>query len=350
MPDQNDTPGFLDQLLGAAGKLGHSIGEKFSAVFFSPGSSFSILSLFVALVIAVGFLLLRGKPKFRHPKVMIRALFPKWFWRNASMRADIGFFLMNIFVTGALVGWSLASYGVISDLLSGALTQAFGPSPAVVASPLWRGVIITLVLFLAYDFAYWVDHKLKHVIPALWEFHRVHHTAEVLSPLTVYRMHPVDSAIFYNIIALGLGLSHGLATYIMGGPADETLLSGTNILLVVFMMTTIHLQHSHIGLSFTGLWGKIFFSPAHHQIHHSNDPRHYGSNLGSCLAVWDLMFGTLRQPAADDKRLKFGAEPEPDGSSSHSATASLVSPFGRALAHLMPFRRPKPAAPAEVAV
>lgn len=341
MPDQNDTPGFLDQLLGAAGAFADSTGEKLAHTFLSPGSALSLLSLLAALVIAIAFLLLRGKPKFRHPKVLMRALFPRWFWRNASMRADIGFVLLNIFVTGTLIGWALVSYGAISEAVSGALANMFGATPVLVSSPVWRGVIITVVLFLAYDFAYWLDHKLKHVVPALWEFHRVHHSAEVLSPLTVYRMHPVDSAIFYNIIAIALGLSHGLATYIMGGPANATLLSGTNILLVVFMFTTIHLQHSHIGLNFTGIWGKIFFSPAHHQIHHSNDPRHYGSNLGSCLAVWDLMFGTLRQPAAGDKRLKFGVEPEPDGASSHSATASLISPFGRALTHLLPFRRPK---------
>ncbi len=350
MPDQNETPGVLTQLLDAAGTLAHTVWDKLAGVFLSPGSSFSLISLAIALVVAVTFLVLKGRRKLRHPKVLIRALFPKWFWNNASTRADIGFFFLNIFVTGALVGWALISYGVISDMISGALTQSLGASPNLVTSPLWRGVVITIALFLAYDFGYWVDHKLKHVIPALWEFHRVHHTAEVLSPLTVYRMHPVDSLIFYNIIALSLGVTHGLATYAMGGLAEETMLSGTNIVLAVFMLTTIHLQHSHIGLTFTGVWGKIFFSPAHHQIHHSNDPRHYGSNLGSCLAIWDLMFGTLRQPAAGDKRLKFGAEPEPDGSSSHSATASLVSPFGRALAHLLPKRRPKPAEPVEATV
>jgi len=319
-------------------------------VFLGTGSAFSLLSLLAALVVAVAFLLLRGRRKWRHPKVLVRALFPTWFWRNASMRADIGFFVLNIFITGALIGWALISYSAVSATVSGALTQGFGPSPGLVPSPLWRGVIITVALFLAYDFAYWVDHKLKHSIPALWEFHRVHHTAEVLSPLTVYRMHPVDSLIFFNIIAVAMGLTHGVGVYLMGGPAHEATLSGANILLVAFVFTTIHLQHSHIGLNFSGVLGKVFFSPAHHQIHHSNDPRHYGSNLGSCLAVWDLMFGTLRQPAPDDKVLKFGAEPEPDGSSSHSATSSLVAPFGRALALLWPFRRPKQAEPEGSAV
>lgn len=350
MPEQDGASGFLDQLLGAAGKLADTVGGKLASVFLGPGSAFSLLSLLAALVVAVAFLMLRGRRKWRHPKVLIRALFPRWFWRNASMRADVGFFVLNIFVTGALVGWALVSYGAISDMISGLLTRSFGASPGLVPSPLWSGVIITLAMFLAYDFAYWIDHRLKHSIPFLWEFHRVHHTAEVLSPLTVYRMHPVDSVVFFNIIAVSLGLTHGLGDYLMGGPAHEATLSGTNILLVVFVFASIHLQHSHIGLNFSGIWGKVFFSPAHHQIHHSNDPRHYGSNLGSCLAVWDLMFGTLRQPAADDQVLKFGAEPEPDGTSPHSATSSLVAPFGRALALLWPFRRPKQGEPQGSAV
>lgn len=345
MPGTDGTSGLLDQLLHAAGKLADSIGGKLGSVFLGPGSAFSLLSLLAALVVAIAFLVLRGRRKWRHPKVLVRALFPRWFWRNASMRADIGFFVLNVFVTGALVGWALVSYGAISEMISRLLTSSFGASPGLVASPFWRGALITLALFLAYDFAYWIDHRLKHSIPALWEFHRVHHTAEILSPLTVYRMHPVDSLVFFNIIAVALGLTHGVGVYLMGGPAHEATLSGTNILLVVFVFATVHLQHSHIGLSFSGIWGKLFFSPAHHQIHHSNDPRHYGSNLGSCLAVWDLMFGTLRQPALEDKVLKFGAEPEPDGASSHSATSSLVAPFGRALALLRPFRRPKRAAP-----
>jgi sterol desaturase/sphingolipid hydroxylase (fatty acid hydroxylase superfamily) len=350
MPGPDGTSGFLDQVLSAAGKVADSIGGKLAGVFLSPGSAFSLLSLLAALLVAVAFLMLRGRRKWRHPKVLARALFPKWLWRNASMRADIGFFLLNILVTGALVGWALVSYSAISDMVSGLLTSSFGASPGLVSSPVLRGAIITLALFLAYDFAYWIDHKLKHSIPALWEFQRVHHTAEILSPLTVYRMHPVDSAIFYNIIAVALGLTQGVALYLMGGPADEATLSGTNILLVVFVFATIHLQHSHIAISFSGIWGKLFFSPAHHQLHHSNDPRHYGSNFGSCLAVWDLMFGTLRQPVRDDRGLEFGAEPEPDGTSPHSATSSLVAPFSRALALLWPFRRPKRPEPKGVAV
>jgi sterol desaturase/sphingolipid hydroxylase (fatty acid hydroxylase superfamily) len=37
-------------------------------------------------------------------------------------------------------------------------------------------------------------------------------------------------------------------------------------------------------------------SPAHHQIHHSTDPRHFDRNLGYALSIWDWAFGTLWVP------------------------------------------------------
>src|ERR1039458_8498353 len=43
---------------------------------------------------------------------------------------------------------------------------------------------------------------LFHAIPALWEFHKVHHSAEVLTPLTEMRTHPVEIIAFMNIIGL----------------------------------------------------------------------------------------------------------------------------------------------------
>jgi sterol desaturase/sphingolipid hydroxylase (fatty acid hydroxylase superfamily) len=69
-------------------------------------------------------------------------------------------------------------------------------------------------------------------------------------------------------------------------------------------------------------------SPAHHQIHHSRNPAHFNKNLGSCLAVWDWMFGTLYIPAAENERLEFGVEP--DREHAHTIRGELIAPFIRA--------------------
>ena len=342
-------PAFHQAASSAAsfGTLGGRVGHLLQAVFLSPGSTFSLFSLGCALALSIGFLLLRRGRKSRGPlraKAMMRALFPKWFWRSPSMRADVGFFVLNAFATGSLIGWGLFSGAVISRGVEAALNRAFGVMPPLAIAPLARDAIFTLALFVVYDFSYWVDHFLKHKIRLLWEFHRVHHTAEVLSPLTVFRMHPIDSLIFTNIVAVAVGTVYGIGTHVFGSAAHEAALSGTNIILVVFIFATVHLQHSHIDIRFRGWLGKIFFSPAHHHIHHSTLVEHYDSNLGSCLAVWDWMFGTLILPDAIGKKLTFGADTNDDRYHPHSMAGGLVWPFVRAVRVLIPGSRPATAA------
>ena len=88
-------------------------------------------------------------------------------------------------------------------------------------------------------------------------------------------------------------LTNGVAAYLFGDTAYQYALAGNNIILVVFIHVYVHLQHTHLWISFRGLLGRVFISPAHHQVHHSTNPVHFNKNLGSCLAVWDWLFGTL---------------------------------------------------------
>ncbi len=162
------------------------------------------------------------------------------------------------------------------------------------------------MLFLAYELGYWFNHWLSHKVPLLWEFHKVHHTAEVLTPLTNFRVHPVYTWIFANILALSAAIANGLGNYMFGDTAYQYALADTNIILVLFIHTYVHLQHSHMWISFRGALGRIFVSPAHHQVHHSGNPKHFNKNFGSCLALWDWMFGTLYVPAKEREPLTFG--------------------------------------------
>ena len=302
-----------------------------SDLFLSAGSVFSLLSLSSALIISTVWLLARRRrSRPLRFKALVRALFPHRIWRHASTRTDIGFLLLNVFATSLLIGWAIVSGSAVSRYVAGGLATIFGPSQ--LSFPAWlAAVIVTVAAFLAYDFAYWFDHWLKHNVPFLWAFHRVHHTAEVLTPITAYRMHPIDSLIFANICAVVIGAVEGVMRFALGGAIAAWSLDGTNLIMIAFLYTTIHLQHSHIRIAFTGWTGRLLFSPAHHHIHHSSDPKHYDCNLGSCLAVWDWMFGTLQLP--DPKaRLQFGAAGDEDV---HSATGSLIYPFWLAVKPLI---------------
>jgi len=100
-------------------------------------------------------------------------------------------------IMGALV----VSTNTVSMAVHSMLRGAFGPIDSLYGRDLLIKIVSTLVLFLAYEIGYWVDHYLKHRITFLWEFHKLHHTAEVLTPLTNFRNHPI-AILFLDICSL----------------------------------------------------------------------------------------------------------------------------------------------------
>ena len=131
------------------------------------------------------------------------------------------------------------------------------------------------------DFGLWLGHYFLHKVPVLWEFHKVHHSAEVLTPVTAGRVHPLEDAM--NILFSGTfgGVSLALCRFLWG---PDTAMFGVfqlNALVVTFYLFGFHLRHSHIWLPYKGIWGKLFVSPAHHQLHHSVAQRHWDKILAS---------------------------------------------------------------------
>jgi sterol desaturase/sphingolipid hydroxylase (fatty acid hydroxylase superfamily) len=303
---------------------------QLSRALLAPGSHVSLASLFCALSIGLFVLAVRRHRRGRRIRVrpLLRALFPKSILRSESNWVDVFYFYFNIFIFGIVFGWALLSYEVLSHAVAGGLTALFGARPPSGLPVLVSRSIITVMLFLAYELGYWLNHYLSHRVPFLWEFHKVHHTATVLTPLTNFRVHPVYMCIFLNILALFTGLANGVGDYFLGQTTHPYGLSENNIILVFFIYLYVHLQHTQLWISFTGWLGHLLMSPAHHQIHHSRDPAHFNKNLGSCLAVWDWMFGTLYIPAAKRERLDFGVEPDRQGA--HTIWGELIAPFGRA--------------------
>ncbi|TMJ05546.1 MAG: sterol desaturase family protein [Alphaproteobacteria bacterium] len=308
--------------------------HKLARVFLSLGSGFSLTSLGAALLIAALVLALRRWRRSRpvRPATLWRGLFPGAILRHASTHADVGYFCFNVFVYGLIFGWAVLSYKFLSGVVADGLAAAFGTIAPTSWPDLAARAAITLALFLAYEFGYWVDHYLKHRVPALWELHKVHHTANVLTPLTVFRIHPLDGLIFSNILGVSLGVTNGVANYLFGQPVVLFSIGDTNVILVLFVHVYVHLQHTHLWIAFTGLAGRIFLSPAHHQIHHSNNPLHFDKNLGSCLAIWDWLFGTLYIPKKEPEPITFGVKVgEAD---MHSLSELSIAPVQRAAAHI----------------
>jgi len=280
----------------------------------------------VAFALALGFLALRQhrrRGRF-HPRAILRALLAsRRILVHRSTRADLICYGINTFAISTLIGWGVFSGNTVSALTVHCLAGLFGPrAPAALPGCALRAGI-TVAAFLGYELGYYLDHVMKHKIPFLWAFHKTHHSAEVLTPLTVFRVHPIDTLIFVDIVAATAGLAHGVFTYAAGRSVGIYLVDGTNVLFIACFFLLAQLQHSQFWMPLRGLPGRLVLSPAHHQLHHSLDPAHHNRNFGSFLAVWDWAFGTLAIPERRSPGLRFGvAQNQP-----HRLETLLVAPF-----------------------
>ena len=290
--------------------------------FVAPQSSFSLGWLAITMVTA-GCLVLRGRN--RRVRTLIRALFPRRLWRSRSGRADMAWFAFSVGGAGLAFGWALIASPTIALATTSQLSQTFGNS-RIVSVPGWAATaILTFASFLAYEFAYWLDHWAMHRFKWAWAFHQVHHSAESLSLLTLARVHPVETIGFYNLVALIMGATSGVLAYALGGQAAPLTIMGINALSMTCVVLIGHLQHSHLWVTFGPRWGKLLLGPAHHQIHHSVAAEHHDRNFGNILTLFDRLFGTFVMPEPTRQPIKFGIDAQHfDAQSLHGLT---VQPF-----------------------
>ncbi len=228
------------------------------------------------------------------PLGFLRGFFSRAVWWHRSSRADYRFYLVNGILFPAIVGPLILSGAQIGEGVRDGLTSLFGAP----ASPAEVGFAATLAFsaafFLAYDLGRYIAHSVLHEVPLLWQFHKVHHSAEVLTPFTSFRVHPLDLFIMAMGANLLTGPVTGLFLYFFAG--DISLVTFFGLHVVIFAYNLVgNLRHTHVWLSY-GRLGYVFVSPAQHQIHHSALVHHFGKNRGFGLAIWDLAFGTLYVP------------------------------------------------------
>jgi sterol desaturase/sphingolipid hydroxylase (fatty acid hydroxylase superfamily) len=155
--------------------------------------------------------------------------------------------------------------------------------------------LATVIGILALDVSLFLAHYAQHKVPALWEFHKTHHSARVLTPFTVFRAHPVDYLL--NITtAIILGSLTGAAVTFAFGVNPAITFWGVNAFEFAFLFLGYHLRHSHVWIMFPGWIGRNISSPALHQIHHSTNPRHHDKNMAQIFTFWDRLTGTLYLP------------------------------------------------------
>ena len=143
-----------------------------------------------------------------------------------------------------------------------------------------------LLGFLLLDFArYWL-HYAGHRVPFLWQFHRVHHCAEVLDASTGLRMHLVDF------------LQLGMLPIVLFGVVLDTSAWHPAVIPVVLSVGVFFdtFQHANIRINTRSplfqIWNLALNNPHFHSWHHTRDGHLRDGNYGNTLIIWDRIFGT----------------------------------------------------------
>ncbi len=258
-------------------------------------------------------------------------VFPTHIYNHRSHWVDI-----KLFLIGRLLGLlGVFNAVVASAYVASLLTSFWGPAEA--AGQPWHPFFVALLIVLASDFGvYWV-HRLHHEYPVLWPFHSVHHSAEVMTPITAFRKHPFYDLAANAVRGVILGVLQGILLAAFVGEVQFMTLLGVNVFYVTFNFFGSNIRHSHIWLSYGPVLEHILISPAQHQVHHSLEPRHFNKNYGEVFAVWDWMFGTL-YVVREREQLEFGLSDEQGNriQQPHDTLISaLVVPLQECWRHMM---------------
>jgi sterol desaturase/sphingolipid hydroxylase (fatty acid hydroxylase superfamily) len=145
-----------------------------------------------------------------------------------------------------------------------------------------------VVGILVYELGHYGYHRLAHTHDWLWRLgHQMHHSAESLDAFGAYWLHPLDNALFTSISSLvffpllGVSLEAG-------------------VIAALFLTFNALFQHASFR---TPRWlGYIIQRPESHSVHHGRGIHRYNY---SDLPLWDIVFGTFRNPEGFQPRHGF---------------------------------------------
>ncbi|MEO6243905.1 MAG: sterol desaturase family protein [Opitutaceae bacterium] len=169
--------------------------------------------------------------------------------------------------------------------------RGFGLLPWLGLDPLPRAALAVLLLD-AWTYAW---HRLNHLVPFLWRFHRLHHTDRAMDATTASRFHTGEIALSSVLRVPVLAL--------IGCRIEEL------ALYEVLLFTVVQFHHANIGLP---EWldrplRTVMVTPSMHKVHHSIIRAECDSNYSSLFSWWDRIFRT-RKTVGDPRKIVFGVD------------------------------------------
>jgi sterol desaturase/sphingolipid hydroxylase (fatty acid hydroxylase superfamily) len=132
--------------------------------------------------------------------------------------------------------------------------------------------------FLVLELGVYWWHRSLHHFPLLWRWHQMHHSAERIDIYGAMWFHPLDIACFTLVGSVSLVFLVGVR------PEAALIASSAASLLSLF-------QHANLR---TPRWlGRFIQRPEAHAVHHQRGVHRFNY---SDLPLWDMLFGTFRNP------------------------------------------------------
>lgn len=151
--------------------------------------------------------------------------------------------------------------------------------------PLWLGAPAA---FLAYELGVYAWHRTMHASDILWRtFHQTHHSAERIDIWGALYFHPLDMA--------GWAFVGSFMLVFVFGFAPEAV-------LFAFLAATFCGLFQHANLRTPRWLGWFVARPEMHSLHHERGVHRF--NYGD-IALWDMVFGTWRNPQAWEGQAGF---------------------------------------------
>jgi sterol desaturase/sphingolipid hydroxylase (fatty acid hydroxylase superfamily) len=150
----------------------------------------------------------------------------------------------------------------------------------------WNPVIYWIVLLLAEDLLFWLEHFVDHHVRFFWAVHVTHHSSPEYNLSTGFRSSvfmPVYKYLYFIPLVL-LGFK----------PAD---------VLFMFSFTQLYgiLVHTQYIKKMPAWVEYIFVTPSHHRVHHASNIPYLDKNMGMVFIIWDRLFGTFAAEQPDEK-------------------------------------------------
>jgi len=205
----------------------HQYIETLSENFFDPKKRVFLGYLLSAFVISFLWLTIVKKEKI---KQTINKIFDKKVFMSKSSQADYILFLLNIIILMFLSPLLISQLAIAHIVFEYLHSQTILMPLNIETNNLWIiPTFFTLSYFILDDFTKYITHALMHKVPVLWEIHKTHHSARTLTPLTIFRTHPIEGVIFVIRSAFTQGVVISTFYYVYGGNITFVTILGANL-------------------------------------------------------------------------------------------------------------------------